>query len=360
MLGALPAVAVNGSHSREHPAQQPEQSEQPSPELRRATRNAQVLEGMRGRAMEKNLHKHLDGHLQGKFKGQWMEDATPNLKKLLVKLDKNHEGHLDGRELKQVETLYGGLSDDCTEFFGGRRNKGFFNPEVTHSARDADGRLPLPPPPRQPQPPADEPLSVFDALSGQSLAANPANRDYSIARMCVNEPGVAGRMVKDRIRRPHSPSSSAGYTSRRCSERQRAVQDEASAERRGMQIHASPRQMEARRKVTALEAELEELRPRFNSDVNPPVGKRIGMPADGLRSVELPRRQDKRSFLQSSEHHGLVYGGGYHRRSEGWKAPIAVGRRAHAMDRFKEPAAGAQLQPFKDHFEKQTFIYQRK
>jgi hypothetical protein len=166
--------------------------------------------------------------------------------------------------------------------------------------------MPVPPAPRILESKPDSPLdSEVDALSGQSLAPSAACPDYSLPQKYANEDGIAGRIDRDRRRRPASPSSSAGYTSRRYSARQRAVQDERHAQQRRLALHASPRHLEAQARVKELEAELAELTPRFYGDINPPVGKRIGMETDA-RGVGMPRRDDKRSFLQASDQHGLV------------------------------------------------------
>ena len=252
--------------------------------------------------MEANLKQRIG--VVDTSSAAWLEDCSDELKQLLMKLDRNGDGVLDGSELKQIETLYGGLSEDRTEDFGGRRARGYFN--AASRANHAGGKMPVPPAPRIPESKPDSPLdSEVDALSGQSLAPSAACPDYSLPQKYANEDGIAGRIDRDRRRRPASPSSSAGYTSRRYSARQRAVQDERHAQQRRLALHASPRHLEAQARVKELEAELAELTPRFYGDINPPVGKRIGMETDA-RGVGMPRRDDKRSFLQASDQHGLV------------------------------------------------------
>lgn len=246
----------------------------------------------------------------------WLEGASENLKNLLGKLDTNGDGVLDGSELKQIETLYGGLSEDRTEDFGGRRARGHCNP----TGRDGyeQGLVPRPPDVRKiPRPPTSPPaaipqeraesplISEVDALSGRSLASNVVFPDYSLPKSYANGAGIAGRILVDRVKRSGSPSSSGGYINGRHSERQRAVQDERHAQHRRAALHASPRQVEAKARVQQLTEELADLTPRFYDKINPPLGRRIKMSSDA-RGVEIPRREDKRSFLQASDLHGMV------------------------------------------------------
>jgi hypothetical protein len=266
--------------------------------------------------MEANLKKRIGEVIPVADVGWqvWMEGASENLQKLLGKLDTNGDGVLDGSELKQVETLHGGLSEDCTGDFGGRRARGYYNPAGRDSY--AEGLAPWPPDARKvSRPPLSPPaarvlqeraasplIGEVDALSGRSLASNAVFPAYRLPKSYANEAGIAGRIHSDRVQRSSRP-----YVNGRYSERQRAVQDERHAQHRRAALHASPRQVEAKARVRQLTEELADLTPRFYDKINPPPGKRIGMKSDA-RGVEIPRREDKRCFLQASDLHGMVRG----------------------------------------------------